>query len=87
MRISLTKKFLIPTVLLAVLGMAFSTTVSYFNSKDALDQAIKEQITQIATSTSGNLNSWTERTRFDLGNVSFSGFQLIFPIPSHSKIN
>jgi len=72
MRISLTKKFLIPTVLLAVLGMAFSTTVSYFNSKDALDKVIKEQITQIAVSTSGSVNSWAERTRLDLGNWSKS---------------
>ncbi len=69
-KFSLRNKFLIPTVLLVILGMAISTTVSYFNAKEALDRAIKEQITKITESTADRLGTWAERTSTDLSNWS-----------------
>ena len=68
MKLGLRNKFLIPTVFLVVAGMAFSTTLSYFNAKDALDRSIKDHISKITDSTVDRLNTWAERTRLDLSN-------------------
>jgi methyl-accepting chemotaxis protein len=70
MQLGLRTKFLIPTVLLVALGMTLSMTISYINSRNALDRAIKQQIIQIADSTMIRLNSWAEKTQLDLSNWS-----------------
>ncbi|MFC1883735.1 methyl-accepting chemotaxis protein [Thermodesulfobacteriota bacterium] len=70
MKIGLRNKFLVPTVLLVIFGMIFSIAVSYFSSKNALDRAIKDQISQQAVSTVGNLHTWAEHTIADLSNLA-----------------
>ena len=46
MQLSLRNKFLLPTAALIIVGMGISTVVAYVTSKNALEEAIKNQITQ-----------------------------------------
>jgi methyl-accepting chemotaxis protein len=66
MRLSLKNKFLIPTITLIIIGMSLATIVSYLSSKHALEQAFKEQISQIAALTTENVTAWVERSKIDV---------------------
>ena len=67
MQLSLRNKFLVPTVALVIVGTCISTMISYINSKNALEDAIKGQITQIAAASTENITSWVERSKLDIG--------------------
>lgn len=68
MKLSLRNKFLIPTMASVIIGLCLSTIVSYVNARNALDQAIRGQILQIAGSTNSNLDTWMERKKQDISN-------------------
>ncbi len=59
-------KFLLPTVLLIIVGMGVSATVSYVKSKNALSAALLENIKQQADSTATTLYSWIKDRKLDL---------------------
>jgi methyl-accepting chemotaxis protein len=66
MKLSLRNKFLLPTVLLIVVGMGISCAISYLNARQALNAAIQSQITQLVTSTADNLTAWVHRNTQDI---------------------
>lgn len=66
MKLSLKNRFLLPTMILLILGMGLSMLISYLNARNALDAVIKAQITQTAASLNETLTSWIERSQLDL---------------------
>ncbi len=58
MKLNLRNKFLIPTITLVILGIAVSTVISYVKSKNAIEDIIKDNMTQITSLSSEQLNSW-----------------------------
>ena len=58
MKLNLRNKFLLPTLLVVILGMAISSLLSYMNSKNALEEAIKGRISEVTKSVIGQLDSW-----------------------------
>jgi methyl-accepting chemotaxis protein len=58
MKLNLRNKFLIPTLALLVLGIGVSTAVSYFKSKNALEEVIKTNMSQFADISGNRLSSW-----------------------------
>jgi methyl-accepting chemotaxis protein len=66
MKLNLRNKFLIPTLLLVIIGMAVSSSISYFTSKRALENAIDGRITEVTKSITGQLDSWIARIKQDL---------------------
>ncbi|WP_162459058.1 methyl-accepting chemotaxis protein [Desulfosarcina ovata] len=59
-------KFLLPTILLIIVGMGVSATISYVKSKNALSNALLENIQQRTRSTATNLESWIKDRQLDL---------------------
>ena len=58
MKLSLRNKFLVPTLLIIIIGMAVSSMVGYVYSRDALKHALNDQIKQIVTSLDQVVTSW-----------------------------
>jgi methyl-accepting chemotaxis protein len=70
MTLSLKNRILLPTLLLVIIGMGISTTVSYFSSKKALDEACRSQIKQLADSAEDALSIWMSDRRLDIATWS-----------------
>ena len=66
LKMNIRNKFLIPTILLIIVGMGVSTTISYIKSKNALSEALLENIQQRTSSTATNLASWIRDRQLDL---------------------
>lgn len=66
MRIALREKFLIPTIIIFLIGISISSTISYMTSRNALESTINDQILQLAESITANLSAWIERNRLDI---------------------
>ncbi len=66
MKASLKNKFMVPTVILFVCGMAVSTFVSYTNSKAALVRLADAQMEQVAESTQKMVTSWMRDRELDI---------------------
>ncbi len=66
MKLSLKNRFLIPTVLLIVIGMGLSMSISYWKSKQALEKAISDQIIRLADLTAGSIKLWMEDRKQDI---------------------
>ena len=60
MRLNFKQKFIVPTLIIIVIGMVSSTVVSYSKSKSALKSSISEQINGIAQATAAQMNAWVE---------------------------
>ncbi|MBI4798187.1 MAG: methyl-accepting chemotaxis protein [Desulfarculus sp.] len=65
MRLSLRSRFLIPTLVLIFLGMSAATLFSYLNTKEALQQAVADQVQQLAASASLQISSWIKERKFN----------------------
>jgi len=70
MNLSLRNRFLIPMLALIILGMGISTTISYYKSKSALEEAITGQINQQVDSTLKVMVSWLRDRKLDISNWS-----------------
>ncbi len=68
MKTSIKFKFLIPTVLLLFFAMGASSVISYYQSKNALNALIIDQITHQAESISIMLDSWVMERRINVKN-------------------
>ena len=68
MKISLRKKFLIPTTTLIVVGMGVLSMISFTRSKQALESSIINQVTQQANSISLMLDSWVKERQLNVKN-------------------
>ena len=66
MNLSLKNRFLIPSVLLIVIGMGISGYVGYYKSKQALTASANEQLTQLATSTVKFMDTWIKDRKLDI---------------------
>lgn len=70
MKLSLRTRFLAPTVLLVLIGMAASGIISYWKASTALEDAIRDQIVQLTNSTQITLNTWMSDRKIDVNNWS-----------------
>lgn len=70
MKWSLRNKFLIPTVVLIIIGLGVSACVSYVKSRNALFQSISSGVEQLAESTSQVMTSWIADRKLDIRNWS-----------------
>lgn len=68
--LNIRNKFLIPAVLLIIVGMSVATGVSYIKSKNALTEALRQNIEQNVGSLATILESWLHDRRLDLGSWS-----------------
>ena len=65
-KMNIRNKFLVPTILLIIVGMGVSATISYVKSKNALSAALLDNIEQRASSTATSLESWIRDRQLDL---------------------
>ena len=75
MRFNIRNKFLVPMVILVLLGMGGSSIISYTISKNSLKTALTGQISQIADSTEVVMRAWVRDRTLDVANW---GVQNIF---------
>jgi methyl-accepting chemotaxis protein len=75
MRFNIRNKFLVPMVILVLLGMGGSSIISYTLSKNSLKTALTGQISQIADSTESIMKSWVRDRTLDVANW---GVQSVF---------
>ena len=65
-KMNIRNKFLIPTVLLIIVGMGVSATISYVKAKNALGTALLDNIQQRTDSTVMILQNWIKDRQLDL---------------------
>ena len=70
MKMNLRNRFLVPMLLLIVLGMGTSTIVSYVNAKDALEEEITSRLEQVVDSTAKVIDEWVKDQKRNIGNWS-----------------
>ncbi len=70
MRLNIRNKFLVPMVILVIIGMGGSSIISYTLSKNALQTALTGQIKQLADSTVQIMQSWVRDRTLDVANWS-----------------
>ncbi len=66
MKLSLKNKFLVPSVLLIVIGLGVSGYIGYYKSSRALRSSAYEQLSQLASSTVKFLDSWINDRKLDI---------------------
>lgn len=69
MRLSLRNRFLLPTIALIALGTGILTFTSFYKSKEAIEQAAKEQMSLLLETTKNNIT-----TTLDIYKVLISGW-------------
>ena len=65
MKLSLRNKFLMPTLIIIILGMATSSFIGYTYSKQALQKTLTHQIKQVVNSLDLIVKSWVNDRRMD----------------------
>ncbi len=70
MKLSLRNKFLVPTIALIIVGSAISTTLSYLNSKKAIIDIAKTQISLFTKSTASQISSWLKEIKVNISSWS-----------------
>ena len=68
---SLKNRFLIPTLVLLVVGIGVLSAVTFYSSKYALEDAYKEEITQLSESTAKLVDAWMTDRLLDVEIWSF----------------
>ena len=66
MKLSLRNRFLIPTVILVVIGMGLSASVSYVKSKSAMTEEITQRIEYLTSSTREFMGLWVRDRKLDI---------------------
>jgi methyl-accepting chemotaxis protein len=69
MKWNLRNRFLLPTVIMVILGMCATSLVSYVTARKALEDSIQKQIAQHARFTSDQIDVWITRTQQDVFNL------------------
>lgn len=64
--LNLRNKFLIPTVLLILLGMSTATLISYKKAKQALTYALSSQVSEVAKTSESAIETWIKDRRLDM---------------------
>ena len=73
LNLNIRNKFLVPTIVLIVLGMGVSASISYIKAKNALSASLMDNIEQRASSTATSLESWIRDRQLDLKSWSHEG--------------
>ena len=81
-KMNIRNKFLLPTLLLIIVGMGVSATISYVKSKNALSASLLDNIQQRADSTATSLESWIRDRQLDLKSWSSEEIYLKATKPS-----
>ncbi|MDM8523644.1 methyl-accepting chemotaxis protein [Desulfococcaceae bacterium HSG8] len=66
MKLSLRNRFLIPTIVLILMGTGISSAISHFKSRNALIEAMTAQVRQLADSTAQSVSSWVRDRKLDV---------------------
>ncbi len=66
MKLSLRNKFLLPTLILIVVGLGLATLVGYYNASGALHKAYLTQVRQIADFSAGQIASWIADRKMEI---------------------
>ncbi|WP_449246237.1 methyl-accepting chemotaxis protein [Desulfarculus baarsii] len=70
MKLSLRNRFLLPTVIMVLVGFCASSLVSYLSASSALERTASREIAQIATLSAKMLDWWIKDRQNDLANWS-----------------
>ncbi|WP_022664241.1 methyl-accepting chemotaxis protein [Desulfospira joergensenii] len=70
MKLSIKNKFIIPTLIIVILGMGLTVMAAYFKAKAALQDSITSQVGQFAGSAASSLDTWLTDRTFDIQNWS-----------------
>lgn len=70
MRFNIRNKFLVPMIILVMVGMGGVSIISYTLSKHALQEALTGQIKQTADTTVANMQAWVRDRTLDVTNWS-----------------
>ena len=70
MKKSLGKKFLLPTIILVIIGLGATATASYYFSAQALQEMARSEINQLADGTDRNITTWLGERRREVKNWS-----------------
>ena len=70
MKMNLRNRFLLPMLLLIILGMGTSTVVSYIKAKGALEDEINSRLEQTANSTLEVIDAWIADQKLNVTNWS-----------------
>ncbi|MDA3791098.1 MAG: hypothetical protein PF503_21705 [Desulfobacula sp.] len=70
MTMNLRNRFLLPMLLLIILGMGTSTVVSYIKAKDALEDQINARLEQTVNSTQEVIGAWIKDQKLNVSNWS-----------------
>ncbi len=68
MLFNIRNKFLVPTVILVLLGMGISSFTSYQMAKNALEKSKIGQLTQVVDSTTHHIADWFQNRQVDVSN-------------------
>ena len=68
MKLSIKYKLLLPILFLTLIGMGIIGAVSYFSSKDIVQQAITSQLIQVANNIVISIDTWMDARKLDLKN-------------------
>jgi methyl-accepting chemotaxis protein len=66
LKMNIRNKFLIPTILLIIIGSGFVSVISYVKSQNALKEAVLDNIQQRTESTARTLQTWIKDRTLDL---------------------
>ena len=67
---TLRKNFLIPTLTLIVVGMSFSTILSYVRTRAMMNESAMDQMTQMSAMATKNIASWIQDRKIEVANWS-----------------
>ncbi len=65
---TLRKNFLIPTLVLIVLGMGISTIISYVQTRAMMNESAMAQMTQMSAMATKNIGFWIDSRKIEVGN-------------------
>ncbi len=65
---TLRKNFLIPTLVLIVLGMGISTIISYVRTRAMMNESAMAQMTQMSAMTTKNIGFWIDSRKIEVAN-------------------
>ena len=66
MKLKLRDKLLVPILIVLVIGLGFSTLLTYFISRNDVQKLIEAQMLQIRDTTEKHLTTWFDRTQADI---------------------
>lgn len=73
MRLSLKYKFLVPTLMIIMMGMGTISVFAHIKAKKALSDIIEDEIDNVAETISNSMSTWLYNRRLDMGNWSQQG--------------